>query len=98
MSEDGETQGENTSPPVQKLLQCLEWVYEAALNGIPGVDGVEDLAQSYSTQHRCTDGAIDSLISWQIAKTSTAGFITGVSEILTLRLPTSPACCTSRSA
>ena len=79
MSGDGETEG-----PVQKLLQCLEWVYEGALNGIPGVDGVEDLAQSYSAQHRCADDAIDSLVSWQIAKASTAGFITGIGGILTL--------------
>ena len=84
MSGDGETEGESTSLPVQKLLQCLEWVYKAALNGIPGVDGVEDLTQSYSAQHRCADDAIDSLVSWQIAKASTAGFITGIGGILTL--------------
>src|SRR5216684_1678008 len=84
VSGDGETEGESTSLPVQKLLQCLEWVYKAALNGIPGVDGVEDLTQSYSAQHRCADDAIDSLVSWQIAKASTAGFITGIGGILTL--------------
>jgi hypothetical protein len=54
------------------------------LKGIPGVDGVEDLAQSYSAHHCCADDAIDSLISWQIAKASTAGFITGIGGILTL--------------
>jgi EcsC protein family len=59
-------------------------VYEAALNGIAGVEGVEDLAQSYSAQHRSADDAIDSLVSWQIAKASTAGFITGIGGILTL--------------
>jgi hypothetical protein len=79
VSGDGETEG-----PVQKLLQCLEWVYERALSGIPGVDGVEDLAQSYSVKQLCADDAIDSLVSWQIAKASTAGFITGIGGILTL--------------
>jgi hypothetical protein len=82
--DDPEAQGEGASLPVLKLLQCLEWVYEGALNGIPGVDGVEDLAQSYSAKHRCADDAIDSLVSWQIAKASTAGFITGIGGILTL--------------
>jgi hypothetical protein len=84
VSGDDETEGDSASPPVQKLVQCLEWVYEAALKGIPGVDGVEDLAQSYSAHHCCADDAIDSLISWQIAKASTAGFITGIGGILTL--------------
>ena len=84
VSGDGETEGQSTSPPVQKLIECLEWVYEATLKGIPGFDGVEDLAQSYSAQHHCTDDAIDSLVSWQIAKASTAGFITGIGGILTL--------------
>jgi len=79
-------EAESTPVPVQKLLQCLEWVYERAINGIPGVDGVEDLAQSYSAQCRCADNAIDSLISWQIAKASTAGFITGIGGVLTLPL------------
>jgi hypothetical protein len=55
VSGDGETEGESTSLPVQKLIQSLEWVYGAALKGIPGVDGVEDLAQSYSAQHHCAD-------------------------------------------
>ena len=82
--DDPEAQGEGASLPVLKLLQCLEWVYEGALNGIPGVDGVEDLAQSYGAKHRCADDAIDSLVSWQIAKASTAGFITGIGGILTL--------------
>jgi hypothetical protein len=84
VSGDGETEEEGTSLPVQKLFQCLEWVYDAALKGVPGVDGVEDLAQSYSEQHCCADDAIDSLVSWQIAKASTAGFITGVGGILSL--------------
>jgi EcsC protein family len=84
VSGDGETEGDSRSLPVQKLIQCLEWAYEAALKGIPGVDGVEDLAQSYSAQHHCADDAIDSLVSWQIAKASTAGFITGIGGILTL--------------
>ena len=36
MSGDGETEGESTSLPVQKLFRCLEWVYDTALKGVPG--------------------------------------------------------------
>jgi len=35
VSGDGETEGEGTSASVQKLLQCLEWVYDAALKRGP---------------------------------------------------------------
>src|ERR1700730_19279288 len=75
---------EHASLPVRKLLQCLRWLYEGAINGVPGVDGLEDLAQSYGAQHRCTDDAIDRLINWQVAKAGAAGFVTGVGGMLTL--------------
>jgi hypothetical protein len=32
---------EGSSLPVRKLFRGLEWVYERAINGIPGFDGVE---------------------------------------------------------
>jgi hypothetical protein len=75
---------EEPSLPIRKLLQCLGWLYEGAINGIPGVDGLEDLAQSYGAQHCCTDVAIDRLINWQVAKAGAAGFVTGVGGMLTL--------------
>jgi hypothetical protein len=70
--------------PVRKLIQWLGWLYEGAINGIPGIDGLEDLAKSYGTRHRCVDEAIDRLISWQVAKAGAAGFATGVGGALTL--------------
>jgi len=82
--DDPEAQGEGASLPVRKLVQCLGWLYEGAINGIPGVDGLEDLAQSYSAQHRCNDEDIDRLINWQVAKAGAAGFVTGIGGMLTL--------------
>jgi hypothetical protein len=75
---------ERASLPVRQLLQWLGWLYEGAINGIPGVDGLEDLAESYGTRHRDVDEAIDRLISWQIAKAGAAGFATGLGGALTL--------------
>jgi hypothetical protein len=81
----GEAEVEDVSSlPVRKLLQCLDWVFEWAINGIPGADGVEDLARSYSSKAPTADDAIDTLISLQIAKASTAGFITGIGGVVTL--------------
>jgi hypothetical protein len=76
--------GECTSLPVRKILQCLEWLYDGAVNGIPGIDGLEDLAQSYSRRYHEIDDAIDRLINWQVAKAGAAGFITGAGGMLTL--------------
>ncbi len=45
---------------------------------MPGVDGLENLAQAYNTQNRGVDEAVDCLINWQVAKAGTAGFLTGV--------------------
>jgi hypothetical protein len=73
---------ERASLPVRKLLQWLGWLYEGAINGIPGVDGLENLAESYGTRHCCVDKAIDRLISWQVAKAGAAGFATGIGVAL----------------
>ena len=48
MSGDADNE-EGASLPVRKLLQCPGWLYDGAVNGISGVDGLEELAQSYST-------------------------------------------------
>jgi hypothetical protein len=70
--------------PVGRLLECLGWLYDGAVNGIPGVDGIEDLAQSYCSECLSADDAIDRLISWQVAKAGAAGFVTGIGGMLTL--------------
>ena len=75
---------ECASLPVRKLLQWLGWLYDGAINGFPGVDALEDLAESYGTRHRCVDEAIDRLITWQVAKAGAAGFATGLGGALTL--------------
>lgn len=84
MNGDDHESEERASLPVRQLLQWLGWLYEGAINGIPGIDGLEDLAKSYGTRHRCVDEAIDRLISWQVAKAGAAGFATGVGGALTL--------------
>jgi len=64
-----------------RSADCDPRIYQ--LN-IPGVDGLEDLAESYGTRHRCVDEAIDRLITWQVAKAGAAGFATGLGGALTL--------------
>lgn len=77
-----------------KVLQALDWAYEKAVNGIPGLDSATDLASSYMKQGGSPIEQADSLIRWQNAKAGTSGFITGLGGLLTLPI-TLPANVTS---
>lgn len=66
------------------LMTALNWAYDKAVNGIPNFDRAEDLANDYLAETHSTDEAIDRLISWQIGKAGTAGFVTGLGGIITL--------------
>lgn len=67
-----------------KLMQVLDWSYEKAVNGLPGMENAEELANKYISKSSSIDDAIDQFISWQQAKCATSGFITGLGGIITL--------------
>lgn len=67
-----------------KMRQILDWSYDKALNGLPGTDSAQELAQNYISKNKSVSNAIDSLIRWQEAKCATSGFITGLGGIMTL--------------
>ena len=74
----------STSKALTTLLKGLEWVYDRALTGAPGLDSASDLAATYRQQYATPDEAIDALIKWQIAKAATAGFLTNIGGTMTL--------------
>ena len=67
-----------------KLMQVLDWSYEKAVNGLPGMETAEELANKYISKSNSIDDAIDQFINWQQAKCATSGFITGLGGIITL--------------
>lgn len=68
-----------------KMLKVLDWAYEKSLNGIPGVsDPIEVFASSYTKGAGTTVQNVNSLIRWQISKTTTSGFLTGLGGLITL--------------
>ncbi len=69
---------------LQHLLGALNWTYERVMDGIPGMDGVEDFANSYRASAQSTENAIDSLVRWQIGKASMAGFVMNLGGVVTL--------------
>jgi uncharacterized protein (DUF697 family) len=66
------------------LVSALQWIYERAIDGVPGLEGAPDLAASYQRQCATDDEAIDALIRWQVAKAAAAGFLTNLGGLATL--------------
>lgn len=66
------------------LVSALQWIYERAIDGVPGLDGAPDLAVSYQRQCATDEEAIDALIRWQVAKAAAAGFLTNLGGLATL--------------
>ena len=66
------------------LVSALQWIYERAIDGVPGLEGAPDLAVSYQRQCATDEEAIDALIRWQVAKAAAAGFLTNLGGLATL--------------
>jgi len=67
-----------------KIMKALDWAYDKAVNGIPGMDSAEKLAEDYIDEDGNLIDKANSLIRWQIAKTGTSGFLTGLGGIITM--------------
>ena len=68
-----------------KMLQVLDWAYEKSLNGLPGTLSAAELADEYLNNNGGNSiNACNSLVSWQVAKCTTSGFITGLGGLITL--------------
>jgi len=67
-----------------KMLKVLDWAYEKSLDGIPKMGSAIELAESYMDRDETLTEKSNSLIRWQISKTATAGFLTGLGGLITL--------------
>jgi hypothetical protein len=68
----------------EAIMKVLDSAYNNAINGLPGIDSVENLAKDFLNRSDNIDECIDSLIKWQTAKSATSGFITGIGGLITL--------------
>lgn len=66
------------------IVSALQWIYERAIDGVPGFEGAPDLAVSYQRQCATDEEAIDALVRWQVAKAAAAGFVTNLGGLATL--------------
>ena len=66
------------------ILRILDWAYEKALEGPPGLDSAYELARDYQKGDAGPLEQVNSLIRWQNTKAATSGFVTGVGGLITL--------------
>ena len=65
-------------------MRMLDFAYEKAITGVPGLDSAAELARSYRSQPGSLDEQINRLIRWQNTKSASAGFVTGLGGMITL--------------
>jgi len=66
------------------VIDLLEWAYARAVQGVPGLDGAEELARDYAGRYATADEAVARLIATQSGKAGIAGFVTGCGGAISL--------------
>jgi uncharacterized protein (DUF697 family) len=66
------------------FLQLFDWAYGRAIDGLPGFDGAEGLANKFAARHGNPDAAIKALILSQTALAGGAGLLTGIGGFVSL--------------
>ena len=68
----------------EQLMDLLEKCYDMALQGVPGSKNCEDLAKDYLEKYIDPQVAAKKLVSNQVMKCSTSGFVSGFGGLITL--------------
>jgi len=66
------------------MLQVLDWTYDKAVAGLPGLNSAVELSESYLRQEGTLRHKANALIRWQNVKSGSSGFITGLGGFMTL--------------
>lgn len=76
----------NENNQQNKMLEVLDYCYEKVVNGVSefGLDSADELAKDYMSKGGHVVDNANELIRWQIVKTGTSGFITGLGGLFTL--------------
>lgn len=74
----------NNKPTTGTLLKVLDWAYDKALAGLPGLNSAVELSESYLKQEGTLRHKANALIRWQNVKSGSSGFITGLGGFMTL--------------
>jgi hypothetical protein len=66
------------------VKQSLDYIYDKAINGIPGTQSAMEMADYYLSHNDDLEEKVNSLIRWQNTKSATSGFLLGLGGALTL--------------
>jgi len=66
------------------IMKSLDWGYNKAINGLPGMDTAQTLADDYLVEGKTLKQCSNSLIRWQVSKAGTSGLLTGLGGIITM--------------
>ncbi len=66
------------------FMKALNWAYEKSMNGVPGLDSADELAQKYMVHKGTLHEKADLLIRRQNINAGASGFISGLGGLLTL--------------
>mgnify|MGYP001626234307 CR=1 FL=1 len=66
------------------IMKSLDYAYDKAINGVPGLDSAIDLGENYKGNYDDIHVASKKLVTWQIAKAGTSGFVTNIGGMITL--------------
>ena len=66
------------------IIKALDYSYNKAIDGLPGLDTSEELAQNYLIGDGTLEDKAKRLVKWQMAKAGTSGFITGIGGLITM--------------
>lgn len=66
------------------VLQFLDWAYEKAVGGVPGLESAQKLAEDFMKEPGTPVEKANALIRWQNAKAGFSGFITGIGGLLAM--------------
>ncbi|WP_312318859.1 EcsC family protein [Stenotrophomonas sp.] len=67
-----------------KIMQALDFAYEKAMTGLPGLDSAVEMAESYMKESGSLEDRANSLVRWQNTKAATSGFVTGLGGLLVM--------------
>nr|WP_316347218.1 hypothetical protein [Desulfuromonas acetoxidans] len=66
------------------IMKSLDWAYGKAVNGVPGLDSAQEMAEDYLSGCGTLEENVNSLIRWQISKAGTSGFLSGLGGLPTM--------------
>lgn len=66
------------------IMKLLDYGYDKAVNGLPGMETAEELAASYIKSEGILMDQAAVLVNWQISKAATSGFLSGLGGLITL--------------